>query len=109
MTVDFDLAPSAPVDDVAISISATNSEGVVCFDMSSVLDAVSLGPLKEEQSVSLEVHRLDLAPGEYTLEIGVYSPDYSVAYDVHSGAYRFEVVGRRSRSILNPPRTWRLT
>jgi lipopolysaccharide transport system ATP-binding protein len=109
MTVDFDLAPSAPLDDVAVSISATNSEGVVCFDMSSVLDAISLGPLETQQSVRLELHRLDLAPGEYSLEIGVYSPDYSVAYDVHSGAYSFEVVGPRAKGILNPPRTWRLT
>ena len=109
MTVDFDLTPREPVDDVAVSISATDVDGVVCFAMSSALDAVSLGPLKEEQSVRLELHRLDLTPGEYTLEIGVYSPDYSVAYDLHSGAYRFEVVGSRAKGIVNPPRTWRLT
>jgi lipopolysaccharide transport system ATP-binding protein len=109
MTVDLDLSPREPVDDVAVSISATDAEGTLCFDMSSVHDAVSLGPLKEEQQVRLELHRLDLTPGEYTLEIGVYSPDYSVAYDVHSGAYRFEVIGPRAKGVLNPPRTWRVT
>jgi homopolymeric O-antigen transport system ATP-binding protein len=109
MTVDFDLSPREPVEDVAISISATDADGTLCFDMSSVLDAVSLGPLKAEQSVRLELHRLDLTPGEYSLEIGVYSPDYSVAFDVHSGAYHFEVVGPRAKGVVNPPRTWRVT
>jgi lipopolysaccharide transport system ATP-binding protein len=109
LTVDFELSPRGPIEDLAVSISITDANGVACLDVSSTLDAISLGPLKEDQALRLLLHRLDLTPGAYTIEVGVYSPDYRVAYDVHSRVHRFEVVGRRSKGVLNPPREWRLT
>jgi lipopolysaccharide transport system ATP-binding protein len=106
LTIAFDLVAAEAVTGVAVSISATDEDGVLCFDLSTVADAVSIGPIDGRQSVQLTVSRLDLAPGVYDLEIGVYSPDYAVAHDVHSGGYRFEVAGRPARGVMRPPHDW---
>jgi len=108
LTVAFDLLARDPVPEVAVSVSATDEDGVLCFDLSSTTDAVSIGPVDGRQAVRLTLSQLDLSPGVYDLEVGVYSPDYAVAYDVHSGGYRFEVTGRPVRGVVRPPHVWHL-
>jgi len=68
---------------------------------------VELGSVLADQEVSLRLERLDLAPGAYLVDVGVYEIDWSFAYDYHWGAYRLEVTGRASPGrVLHPPARW---
>lgn len=90
----------------AVSIFRT-SDGVVCCDSNTETDGVSLGRLEEATKVTLRYDRLDLLPGHYTIEVGVYAPDWAYAYDLHTQAYELQVTGRReAHGIYRPPHRW---
>jgi lipopolysaccharide transport system ATP-binding protein len=74
-----------------------------------VNEHVDLGTVAADQRVSLTIDRLDLAPGAYHLDVGVYEEDWEHAYDYHWAAYPIEVAGpRRSggEALLRPPARW---
>jgi lipopolysaccharide transport system ATP-binding protein len=77
-------------------------------ELELIKDHADLGVVRGDQAVSLTIDRLDLAPGEYFVDLGVYDADWSLAHDYHWGAHRLEVVGaaRRGSGILRPPVRW---
>ncbi len=109
LLVEVTLTAREPVPEVVVGVSATDDDGVLCFDLASRYDDVFIGPVGQRQTVQLTLHRLDLAPGSYWLEVGAYGADFSRAHDVHSGAYRFQVAGPPRRGVLDPPRSWRVS
>ncbi|MGY1659599.1 ABC transporter ATP-binding protein [Geodermatophilus sp. SYSU D00705] len=109
LVVDVDLVAHEPAPEVVVGISVFSDDGVLCFDFATLYDRVFVGPVEGKQTVQLTLHRVDLAPGTYWMEVGVYGADFKTAHDVHSGAYHFEVPGRASRGVLNPPRQWQVT
>lgn len=84
------------------------SDAVVCLDSNTELDGVSLGVLGSRPTfVTLAWERLDLLPGEYDVEVGVYAADWQYAYDVHLDVYSLLVVGaREAGGVVRAPRRW---
>jgi lipopolysaccharide transport system ATP-binding protein len=83
------------------------SDGVVCYDSSTDSDGVRLGTVTGPVTVELEFERLDLLPGDYVLDAGVYRSDWAFAYDFHWQAYPFRVVGRAGdKGVFRPPHRW---
>jgi lipopolysaccharide transport system ATP-binding protein len=109
LLIEVDLLAHQPAAEVVVGVSVFSPDGVLCFDLATLYDRVFVGPVDGKQTVRLTLHRLDLTPGTYWLEVGVYGADFGTAHDVHSGAYHFEVTGRQGRGILNPPRQWQVT
>jgi lipopolysaccharide transport system ATP-binding protein len=70
-----------------------------------------LGSIRVDQAVVLSIERLDLAPGDYLVDVGAYDADWHAAYDYHWGAYRLHVVGHRRADggALHPPVRWKAT
>ncbi len=55
------------------------------------------------------IDRLDLAPGEYFVDVGVYPADWSCIYDFHKHVYPLLVEGRgEGKGALRPPYTWKM-
>jgi len=65
-------------------------------------------PLADEGSISVAIDRLDLEPGTYWLDAGIYSKDWEVPYDYHWDAWRVHVLGTGTSGILQPPHAWRV-
>lgn len=91
---------------VAVAIRRT-SDGVVCCDSSTETDGLSLGTLESHGVVSIAYERLDLLPGDYDVEVGVYATGWEYAYDVHTDAHALRVVGlREAKGVFRAPHTW---
>lgn len=90
-----------------VTISRT-SDGVVCCDLNSEAAGVRLGRVGEDGlRLALEIERLDLAPGDYLVDAGVYTPTWEYAYDFHSRAYPLRVSGRSAGSgLFSPAHRW---
>jgi lipopolysaccharide transport system ATP-binding protein len=116
-----ELASGRPLR-VALSMSAANgpvanpivgvaihraSDGVVCYDTSTESSGVRIGSLDGEIEVDLQFERLDLLPGDYLLDVGIYRADWEFAYDFHWQAYPLKVVGPQSdKGVFRPPHHW---
>ena len=102
LRIDVDVPPS--LDEVMLGASLVRlSDGALCLDTSTAVVDTSV-------SYELTVDRLDVAPGEYAWDIGLYSGDWSRTYDHHWRAYRMTVSGHQhgpGGPILAPPMSWR--
>jgi homopolymeric O-antigen transport system ATP-binding protein len=86
------------------------SDGVVCYDTSTESDGIRLGTVRGGVDVRLRFHRLDLLPGDYVIDAGVYRPEWDYAYDFHWNAYPLRVVGGRGeKGVFRPPHEWAVT
>jgi lipopolysaccharide transport system ATP-binding protein len=95
---------SEPIVGVAIHRA---SDGVVCYDSSTAADGVRLGIVTDAVTVELEFERLDLLPGEYLFDVGVYRSDWAFAFDFHWQAYPLRVGGGTGeKGVFRPPHRW---
>jgi homopolymeric O-antigen transport system ATP-binding protein len=99
---------NGPVSDPIVGVAIHRvSDGVICYESSTESDHVRVGTLDGELCVELRFDRLDLLPGEYRLDAGLYRSDWEFAYDFHWQAYPLRVVGSQSdKGIFRPPHRW---
>jgi len=92
------------LDEVMLGVTLVRlSDRVLCLDTSTAI-------VDGDVAYELTVDRLDLAPGEYSWEVGLYSGDWSRTYDHHSRVYRMTVSGHGygpGGPVLAPPMSWR--
>jgi lipopolysaccharide transport system ATP-binding protein len=109
LTVSLQLSRRGPtVKDpiVGVTIHRT-SDGVVCYDASTESDGVRLGTVDGRLTVELGFERLDLLPGDYVLDVGVYRHDWEFAYDFQWQAYPLRILGSRAdKGVFRPPHRW---
>jgi hypothetical protein len=99
-----------PVLDPIVEVRITRDiDDVLCFQTSTRDAGVAVGPLTKSASIALALDRIDLAPGAYTVDVGLYSAAWDVTYDFHWHGYGFTVAGDgASRGVLSPPQRWEL-
>ncbi len=71
-------------------------------------DASGAGPvqLQDEGRITVTLDRLDLEPGAYWVDAGVYSGDWETSYDYRWESVRLLVVGLASNGPVQPPHRW---
>lgn len=90
---------------VGISIGTADGENIV--DLNTLTDEVVMPATTQGSSIRLELDRLDLAPGEYFVDVGLYHPSWDYAYDYHWRVYPLEVTDKvRTGGMMSPPRRW---
>ena len=103
----LELRGRLPVADPIVGVSVHRvGDGVVCWDVNTETDGVRLGSV-ETATVEVEIARVDLVPGEYAIDPGVYSGDWSHALDYHWQAYPLRVTGRAGgHGVTRPALAW---
>lgn len=109
LTVEMALGLDAPLPDAHLSVSIADAAGHLAFDINTQVDPTDLPAFFDGMTIALEFERLDLSPGEYRISVGLWSPDWSEAYDLHMDAYPLAITGPvLSNGPLLPPRRWRV-
>jgi lipopolysaccharide transport system ATP-binding protein len=107
VVVEVDLRPGAPVDDPIVSVSLRRAaDGVMVIDVNTAADGVRLGRLTGPTSVALRLDRVDLEPGSYRLDVGVYERDWAYIYDYRPRVQSLSVQG--AGKGFGPARRWEL-
>lgn len=109
LAVSIALTAHEPVEEAVFVLTAYDEEGATCFDLSTEYDAVSVGPFDGDHTIQLLLHRLDLAPGTYRLDVGVYTASFATAIDLLNDSVHFEVAGPSSSGMIIPPHQWTVT
>lgn len=104
--VELLLEPRVPIDDPIVAVSLHRLEdAAIVLDVSSAGDRNRLGRLSQPTTVTVWFDRIDVAPGTYRFDVGVYERDWSYVYDYHQGACNLDVGGKRADGF-GPPRRW---
>jgi lipopolysaccharide transport system ATP-binding protein len=107
--VEIDLVPHTTVEEPIVTVSLHRvGDYARMLELSTEGDAVSLGRVGEPQTVVLELERLDLPPGSYRFDVGVFERSWTYIYDYRWHAYPLDVVaaeapGGRHWSVTAPP------
>lgn len=89
------------------SVSITRPDGTVCFDTNTQAARIPITQTNGSGSIRLNIDRLDLAPGAYFVNVGVFETNWSHAYDFHWHVYQLMVEGGSAhKGILAPPCRW---
>jgi lipopolysaccharide transport system ATP-binding protein len=93
----------APIFGVALS----REDGSIVYEANAFSEELGLPTLQGRGKVTLCIDRLDLAGGQYFVDVGVYQKDWDYAYDFHWHAYSISLTGNQySKGLLLPPQHW---
>jgi lipopolysaccharide transport system ATP-binding protein len=91
------------------TVTLDTFEGETVAEFSTASLAAGTPALDGRGTIALDLERLDLAPGEYYVEVGAYPVDWGHTYDYHWRAHRLRVTGSpRVKGVLLPPHRWRI-
>jgi lipopolysaccharide transport system ATP-binding protein len=106
LAVHLRYATHEPIDAAVFMVSIHTEQGERCLDVSTQGDDVPLVGLDGAGEVTLHLDRLDLREGRYRIDVGVYDPDWSTAFDYWWRRLPLEVHGRGANAPFSPPRHW---
>ncbi len=112
LDVTFTLRSDADHPELAVSLAVQRPEGeVVCLDVNTLADGIAVGPIAAgaARRVALQLENLELAPGSYFVDVGVYPTDWAFSYDFHWRAHPLRVRGARQSDFVFVPRARRWT
>ena len=112
LDVAMTLRGRAPRDEsVIVSVEVYRPDGdVPCIDLNTELDELQVGPVgRDGLRVTLSLDDLELGPGDYFVNVGVYPIDWSHAYDYHWQVYPLKVRGERKPDAVYRPQRRRWT
>ena len=98
LSIEVDVLPRAEPAHLAVRV--LREDGLLCVDTSTPLPP-------GQQGATLALDRLDLAPGSYQLDVGLYDAAWQVTLGERRPAARLRVLGTASAAAaLAPPARW---
>jgi lipopolysaccharide transport system ATP-binding protein len=107
VAIEMDYRAHERVPDAIVSVTLhEDGSGTPVVDVNTDAERVRVGELGGEGTLRLDLERLDLAPGIYHLDVGLYGAEWTEVLDYLWQAHTFEVVGDPAEGPLAPPRSW---
>lgn len=100
LRVEMRVSIDAEVGRCRLAVKVRRHDEVLCLDTSTPVDPPGATSV-------LTIARLDLAPGRYAVDVGIFSSDWEQTHDLHVGAYPIVVGGGAEHvALLAPPASW---
>jgi len=100
-------APQPIASPIAVVTVQRAADGTICADLTSEASSVPLGTLEGTCEVVLRFPRLELVPGDYVADVGLYERSWAYAYDLQLGAHPFTVAGGGNhKGVYLPAHGW---
>jgi lipopolysaccharide transport system ATP-binding protein len=99
----------AKLDGSAVSVALRRTrDDAVAFEVSATPGDIAPSPGARKSRIRLHVERLDVAAGEYALDVGLYDAAFEDAYDFHWTARTVIVSGLAvgGHGVMLPPLRW---
>jgi ABC-type polysaccharide/polyol phosphate transport system ATPase subunit len=106
-SVELSVKAREPLRDFVFGVAISTVSGLEVFGSNTEIDGLLHGEFSGDGQVLLEIERLDLAPGLYSLDAAVHARD-GAPYDYRRDLLRFEVTSDHAvAGVWNAPRRWR--
>ena len=110
LTVEILFNAPQPVVQSILGVTISNEADTVIYEISTETANLDLPAAAGAGRVCLNLARLDLAPGRYFVDVGLYQAQWAYAFDYHWHVYPFTIAGSlASKGFLSPPHTWEYT
>jgi lipopolysaccharide transport system ATP-binding protein len=111
LTVQIDYqAIGEAIDSVIVNVSISQEDGTLCLDTSTADLDLYIPKLDHKTTIRFICDRLDLAPGKYFINVGIFKEDWSYAYDYHWHVYPLVIESTTvAKGILMPPMRWEMS
>jgi lipopolysaccharide transport system ATP-binding protein len=108
LTILMDYIAPKPITGPNFGATITRQDGLVCWEGNFQAQPLPGKNLQGRGRVSLTFERLDLAQGQYFIDIGIYQRDWTYAYDYHWHVYTIEIsADGGQKGFLLPPYAWK--
>ncbi|MDB6029252.1 MAG: transporter related [Verrucomicrobiales bacterium] len=109
LTVGIEYETTGAISEPIFCVSVTRShDGFVCYDTSTAAQGLAMPTLSGNGQITLTIERLDLADGEYYVDVGIFEREWAYAYDYHWHVYPLRIRALRgNKGIIAPPQRWR--
>jgi lipopolysaccharide transport system ATP-binding protein len=81
-------------------------DGLVCYELDTESDRVGPGIVEDQGRIALQIDRVDLSPGSYYVDVGVYASGWSYAFDYHYKVYALTIHGLAIKTRDSSPYRW---
>jgi lipopolysaccharide transport system ATP-binding protein len=109
LKIEIDYDAHGPVVAPVFGITVTDADQRTCCDLYTSDADLSVPTVHGRGTITLDIERLDLAGGQYMLDVAAYERDWAYAYDHHWKAYALTIRPRDSGGgLIRPPHRWRM-
>jgi lipopolysaccharide transport system ATP-binding protein len=110
LSVRIDYRRQEPVDNAFFSVSLRRvGADTPVVDLTTEASGAGAVPLSAQGHVTLTLDRVDLEPGAYWVDAGIYSTDWEVPLDYRWDCVKVLVVGFTTSGTVQPPHRWSIT
>jgi lipopolysaccharide transport system ATP-binding protein len=110
LAVQIDYQAPHSVATPIFTVTISREDGFICYDTNTASFGLSTGNIHGQGHIRLRLARLDLMGGEYYMDVGVFTPDWSYAYDYHWHVYPLIVASEgNEKGIIRPPHQWEIS
>lgn len=107
LVVDISYDAAHPIASPVFMVSISRDDGTMCMDTNTQVSKVVVPDLEGPGCVSLRIERLDLVRGNYFVNVGVFTTNWSHAYDFHWHVYQLTIDGGALvKGVLSAPCNW---
>jgi lipopolysaccharide transport system ATP-binding protein len=107
LTVRLDYCRHAQVNAAQFSVSLRRVDtDAPLVDLTTEASGAGRVRLADRGRISLVLDRVDLQPGAYWADVGVYSDDWETPYDYRWDSMRVLVTGTATGGSVQPPHRW---
>lgn len=109
LRINIDYLAHKPIDKPIFGVDITTQKGEIILSTNTSAREVTISEIEGFGSVQLQIDRLDLASGEYFINVGIYKFEWEYAYDFHWRVYPVSVIAKAAEGgLLNPPLKWKM-
>ncbi len=107
LRVDIEYYATQPIATPIVHLSISCADGKIYFDVNTDTIGLTIPDIKNQGKIFLIIERLDLAKGNYFVNVGIFKADWSYAYDYHWHVYSLCIQSAPVvHSMLAPPYHW---
>jgi lipopolysaccharide transport system ATP-binding protein len=107
LTVQIDFhAPQTTTTPIFV-VTISGKDGFVYYEANTASNGTNKSHVRGQGTLHLGLERLDLAGGDYFVDVGAFTPDWSHAYDYQWHVCPLKVLSEdNDRGIIRPPHRW---